>query len=139
MAWFHIIEKSRGISVRLSQLANAPMVGLGSGNQMIKIKQGQIHINDVWITYDTPECKIFYVDCRAKYPRLAMYSGRTLYLDKGPNTLKAEDVDVLTEIGFELDNDKTWNMEAVVGRYSIDIFVWTEPGIPYAPIWSDSP
>jgi hypothetical protein len=95
----------------------------------LKIKPGIIEINESEILLDGPHCVFIELDCVQKYPDVCAYSGNSIFLGKGNNTLhvKDEDAEPTEVIIVGLEDGFDWSIIAEAGRYNVQI-VAVRPG-----------
>jgi hypothetical protein len=88
----------------------------------VKVTQGQIRVNSVWVVQEIPgKVVILECDTKAKYPECGPFSTCTFSLMHGEYTLHAEPGDTPTYIEIEGLGEGNWTSSVVHGRYGCEI------------------
>jgi hypothetical protein len=104
----------------------------------VSVEQGQIHVNTIHKIHESENAVILYADLKAKYAQVGMFSGDTVYLEKGQYTLHAEESEKPTAIKLEsLPNEPGWRLEATASRYELFIYAF-KVTLESEEIWADN-
>lgn len=104
-----------------------------SKQNSVTVTQGQILVNDCYLTHRTRNFMAWTLDCHSKYAEVGAYSGRDVMLMAGEYTLKADKgEDVLPTVvtlpkrvlGKRDDWETTWHVMATAARYTVTIVAW---------------
>lgn len=91
----------------------------------IKIEEGEILINNAWISFNTPSLIIIEIDCKTKYPEMCGYSDKDFWLVAGEHTLHKGTDPRPTRIELELPEGFRINTTRI-GRYTVEVYCVNE-------------
>jgi hypothetical protein len=91
----------------------------------VNIEEGEILVNSVWVSFETPSFIIIELDTKSKYPKLACCSSNEICLYADEDTLYAGEEGKTTNVIMELPEGFCVGATSL-GRYTVEIYCYNQ-------------